>query len=320
MSDFLLDFRDAEARHQAVCAAIPALQLCADTQVQTFERDSFSLVMSRVDDLHLWGPYEWSLGKEKGLVALVGRVAFDEPQWNAVRKVEGPGGLACKAICDLYRHGGTAALGNLNGNFAVLVYDPQNYSLHLVTDRCGMCPVYGKEGADKPLVYGSHPDVVAAALGESQNWDTTSLAEFLMTSRVTFPYTYYRDLRALQPGHIQTFSFRNGAAAFGPRHQYFDFDFKIDPRACEWDLAEELSSAFKRAVARRTLPLLGRVGVGLSGGLDSRVLLAAAGSHEHIRAFTLFDEENAEFRVARSIAEACDVELSPIQRDRKSVV
>lgn len=315
MSDFLLDFRDLETRRQGMLVAASALKFCEDTQVRALNGDGFSLAIARVDAFDLWGPYEWYSSQGKGMVALAGRIALDEQQWEAARKVDGVGGLACKAIFNLYRQSGTAGLETLNGNFVALLHDPRDHNLHLVTDRCGMCLVYAREGADKPLVYATHPDVLAAALGESQNWDMTSLAEFLMTSRLTFPYTYYRNLRALEPGHIHTFSLQNGAAAFGPCRQYFDFDFKIDPRASEWDLAEELASGLKRAVRRRTLPFLGRVGVGLSGGLDSRALLAAAGSHEQIQAFTLFDEENAELKVARSIAEVCDVKFAPIKRD-----
>jgi asparagine synthase (glutamine-hydrolysing) len=140
------------------------------------------------------------------------------------------------------------------------------------------------------------------------------MAEFLMASRLTFPHTYYRNIHAVEPGCIYTFALQNGAVSRAAR-QYFQFNFNGDPPATEWNLAEELAAAFKSAVRRRTLPLLGRAGVGLSGGLDSRALLSAAGPGAHLRAFTLFDEENAEFKTASAVARACGVELVPIKRD-----
>jgi asparagine synthase (glutamine-hydrolysing) len=142
----------------------------------------------------------------------------------------------------------------------------------------------------------------------------TSLAEFLMTSRLTFPHTYYRNIQGVEPRCIYTFAVQNGSVTRKCR-QYFHLDFNVDSQATECTLAEELGAAFKSAVKRRTLPMLGRVGVGLSGGLDSRALLSATGQGAHIRAFTLFDEENSEFKTAGAIARACGVELVPIKRD-----
>jgi asparagine synthase (glutamine-hydrolysing) len=315
MSDFLLDFRDGQTRQKSAGRAVSLLKFCDDTRARVLERTSFTLVVTRVDEFDLWGPYEDASPAQNLVIALAGRIALDQAQWDSARKIDGPGGLACKAISKLYREGGIDALGALNGNFAVFVYDAPAGRLHLVTDRCGMYLAYGCAGDEKPLVYGSHPDVLASVVRESQNWDMTSMAEFLMTSRLTFPYTYYRNIRALEPASIYTFGLQNGSATRESQRRYFHFDFKIDPRATEWSLAEELAAAFKNAVQRRTLPVLGRAGVGLSGGLDSRALLSAAGQGDHIRAFTLFDEENSELRVAKGVAEACGVEMIPIKRE-----
>jgi asparagine synthase (glutamine-hydrolysing) len=314
VSDFLLDFRDLETRRLSASKARSLLQFCDDTQVIAFETPAFSLVLARVDDLELWGPYDRSAAGDL-LVALAGWVAFEPRQWDEARMAAGKGGLACKAIAEAYRRNGVGALEALNGNFAAIVYDPRESLLHLITDRCGMFLAYTSAGEEKRVVYGSHPDVLASVLGESQNWDTTSLAEFLMTSRLTFPYTYYRNIRGLEPGHIRSFSLKSSPVKVQSNRRYFEFGFQVDPKVGEWELAEELSSAWKRAVTKRTLPSLGTTGVALSGGLDSRALLAAAGTGEHLRAFTLFDEENAEFRIARSIAEACGVRMLPIRRD-----
>jgi asparagine synthase (glutamine-hydrolysing) len=315
MSDFLLDFRSVDQRREAAHQAASLLKFCHDTRVETVENDSFTLVLTRVDELGLWGPYEYRSDQGNLLITLAGRIALDERQWDAARKITGPGGLACKAIFQMYRQGGVNSLGALNGNFLVLIHDQPAGKFFLVTDRCGMYLAYGRDRLDRSLVFCSHPDVLASVLGESQAWDKVSLAEFLMTSRLTFPYTYYQNIRGIEPGFIYTINLQHGAAAYESKRRYFDFNFKIEPQITEWNLAEELASAFKNAVRRRTLPLLGRVGVALSGGLDSRAVLSAAGHDDHIQAFCLFDEPNAEYRVAKAIADACGVKLIPVKRD-----
>jgi asparagine synthase (glutamine-hydrolysing) len=315
MGDFLLDFRSVELRRPSAAQAATLLKFCGDTWVKTLERDAFSLVLTRVDEPELWAPFEHRSAAGDILVALAGRIALDEPQWDAAKKIAGEGGLACKAIFDLYRTGGVAALGSLGGNFVAFIHDASTQKFHFVTDRCGMYLAYGKVNFEKTLVFGSHPDVLAAALGESRQWDMASLAEFLMTSRLSFPQTYYQNIRALDPGCIYSIKLPHGQASFESKQCYFRFDFQADPNANVNDLAEQLAAAFRKAVQRRTLPIFGPVGVGLSGGLDSRAILSSADPRTPLRAFSLFDEENAEFRTARAIAASCDVEMIPIRRD-----
>lgn len=315
MSDFLLDFRGREARRQSAATAVSLLKFTDATRVEIIERDLFSLVISRVDGFELWGPCEHHTADGNVLVALAGRIALDESEWEAARRVEAPGGLACKAILDKYLRGDIPALGALNGNFAVLIHDDRTKRLLLVTDRCGMFLAYRVERPSEAPVFCSHPDVLARITGEAQNWDKTSLAEFLMTSRVSFPYTYYQNLRIMESGCIFSVDLREAAPLARLHTRYFEWHFKTDPQAGEEDLAKELSIAFRNAVRRRTLPLFGCAGVGLSGGLDSRAILSCVDRRTPTRAFTLFDEENGEYNVARAIAEACGVPLIPIRRE-----
>lgn len=315
MGDFLLDFRAGDVRRRSAAEAQRLLRFSDDAESLAIERDCFSLVLTRVDGFDLWGPHEWHTKEGRILVALAGRVALEEEEWEQAQKAEGAGGLACKAVLEKYRRGGIAALSALNGNFLALVWEEETERFHIVTDRCGMYAAYRQGGEGRPLVIGSHPDVLAAVTGEAQALDTASLAEFLMTSRVSFPFTYYRNIRALEPGSVFTIDLRDGRAGQEARTQYFDYNFRIDPSASEQDLAEALAAGFRKAVRRRTLPLFGRTGVGLSGGLDSRAVLAAVDPRSRACGFTLYDEENAELKVARSIAGACSAEMLPIRRD-----
>jgi asparagine synthase (glutamine-hydrolysing) len=315
MADFLLDFRDPASRGPSIPRAASLFAFTEDIRIQTLNRPSFSLVLASVDDAGLWGPYEHQSSAGNLLVALAGRVALEEEEWDEARKQEGQGGLACKAIAAKYRKGGLEALGSLNGNFAVFVHDGLKRRFFLVTDRCGMLLAYGTGDASQSLVFGSHADVLAAVTGESQKLDMASLAEFLMTSRLSFPYTYYKHIRALEPASILTLDLSGEAARYESQTRYFRPVFKIDPDGDANDLAERLSIAFKNAVRRRTLPIFGCTGIALSGGLDSRAILSAVDPRTRTRAFNLFDEENAEYRTAKIISEACGVEMVPIQRD-----
>jgi asparagine synthase (glutamine-hydrolysing) len=316
MGDFLLDFRDRDARRQSIARATALLSFCPDTRTQVIERDAFSLLLTRPDGFHLWGPFSGRAGDGEVLVALAGRTFFGQQEWDEASRMDGDGGLACKLLFQTYVRGGVDAVAaRLNGNAVAFIHDARDASFHLITDRCGMFLAYAGDLSSGPLVFSSHPDALASALGESQNWDLSSLAEFLMTSRLSFPFTYYRKISALELGSIYSIGLRGSVPSCRPPRRYFSFDFQIDPAVTEDELAQHLATAFRNSVKRRTLPLFGRTAVALSGGLDSRAILSASGGGNHVFAFTLFDEENTEFKTAQAVAQACGAEMVPVRRE-----
>jgi asparagine synthetase B (glutamine-hydrolysing) len=177
-----------------------------------------------------------------------------------------------------------------------------------------MLLAYHRRGLEKARCLGSHPDVVAASIGEEVNLDEVSLSEFIMTGRVTFPFTYYRHVQALEPGCVTTFDVHDKTLVLASKRRYFEFGSYPNGHASLDQLAQEFGTAFRNSVARRTLRLFGRTGVGLSGGLDSRVIVATAQDRTQLCAFHLYNEENAELRAARQLAQACKVEFVPLQR------
>jgi asparagine synthase (glutamine-hydrolysing) len=312
MGDFFLDLRPAGVSTPAASRAAQLLAFCEDSRCVTFENAWCRFVVSRVDDRETWAPCEYTTETGKVLVALAGRVALEESEWLAPTAAEITGGRACSILLTRYLAEGVGMASRLNGNFCIFIADERARTCHIITDRSGMLLCYGAK--DENAVFSSHPDILADALGENENLDLASLGEFLAAGRISFPYTYYQRVRALQPGAIHTL--QAGQDGWNRSTQsFFSFNFRVDPAVPEEDLARDLAAAFKKAVQRRSLPRFGTLGIGLSGGLDSRAILSCIPNRSHVRAFTLFDEENEEFRVASSIARACNVDLIPIRRD-----
>lgn len=310
MSEFLVDCRGIA--HRDSHKATDLMNYCDNLHLQIFEFDAFQLVLSRPDDLGIWGPCK---SIDEGLfVAIVGRIALEADEWEKAKSLPGNGGLACKAISKMYLQGGINSLENLNGNFVVLVYDTSSQQLHIITDRCGMCPCYGSSMKDDNFVLCSHPDILANILDVSQDLDLTSVTEFLATGKVTFPHSYYNSIKALDYGSVHSIDF-SGNKIIYRKKKYFDFNFNIAHNLSEWDLAEELACAFRKSINRRTLPLFGQTGISLSGGLDSRALLCSADNRENIWTFCFFDEPNLEYRIAEEVAKVANVKFIPFKRD-----
>lgn len=311
MSDFFIDFRNKP--HRNISSAVDFIRYFDDIKVHVYENDYFALALSRADDFSLWGPYKSP--DNNIFISLSGRIALENLQWEEAKTIEGAGGLACKAIYKMYIFGGISSLENLNGNYVVLLFDASLKKLFVLTDRCGMFPCFGHDVPGYGLVLGSHPDILASVLNISNGLDTISIAEYMVTGKLSFPHSYYERIKALDYGCIYTINLKSQAPVYESRKKYFDFKFKIDHGLSEWDVAENLAKAFRNAINRRTLPLFGQTGISLSGGLDSRALLCSADNRENIWTFCFFDEPNLECRIAEEVAKVANVKFIPFKRD-----
>jgi asparagine synthase (glutamine-hydrolysing) len=297
MGDFLLDLRPRQERVRD----LEPLRFFSDMEVDVVANDRLSWLATRVAPAEVAGPF---VADDGLLVAVCGNPLVVPTRGNGAC---GAGGSTARSLHDAYRERGLDGVAPVNGGAVVVIHDPNGQQIHLVTDLCGVGPCFIGEGS----VVSSHPDFLARVTGAAQDWDRTSLAELLLTGRVSPPHSYYRGVRAIGANRVLTWSHGEGACErqLSPAPDTPDFD-----GATEEELAGELTAALGRAVERRTDVRLGRTAVALSGGLDSRAILCST-PRGRVFAVSTFDRENAEFRVARRIARACGVELVPLPRD-----
>ena len=305
MGDFLLDLRPQRLRAGAQSAEL--LRFIPTLHPVLMDFEDFSLALTYAGDETLWAPYRKSDGS---LFAVAGMTAFADNQWEKASTLPDPGGLASKALCQLYTVGGLEAIEQVSGNCVLIVFDAPKRLLHVVTDCAGAFPVFESQTPDG-WVFGSHTDVIAGAVGEQDQLDEVSLAEFVIGSTVTPPFTYYRRIRAVDHGTSITFDLATGKIQ---RRQHFDFHFQGDPSHTENFLAEQLAGALKKAVQLRTHPRFGTPVIALSGGMDSRLLLACLDDPTRALTFTCYDEPNRELARSKEIAESVGAKFLPLQR------
>lgn len=311
MSDFILDFRERSQRNKDMAAKL--IQFFPDMRIWNYENEFFSVDLSRVDDWNIWGPYHSH--NKAILVVLVGRIALDTNEWEDAKKIEGEGGLACKAIFRRYKEQEVDGLKNLNGNFVVLVFDLNKRKFYVVTDRCGVFPCFIGMPSSEKIVLSSHADALACVLNGTRELDMVSLAEFLITGKVSFPHSYYKKIKGLDCGAIYMIDLGENNAKCLLKSKYFTFNYSLDHGLSENELAEELGVAYRNAMRRRTLSILGQTAISLSGGLDSRAFLCSVEDKSSIKAFCFYDTENSEYNIAREIADVAGVSFIPLRRE-----
>jgi hypothetical protein len=309
MSDFFLDLRPRHERRHHIAA--DQLRHFPDISTTVFEEEGFALAVTRADDLATWGPATSS--EAPHIVALIGRLVPDARDRAGANRREATGGSVTKTIGEAIRSRGADALTQLNGNFAVITFDRNSSTLTLVTDRAGTTPVFVYPSLEAPTVIASHPDVLAAAVGQTSNIDKVSIAEFLCTGKVTPPFTYYARILGLAGGSRLKLLIQNDQLK-SEKSTYFTFDYRPEPERSARELSEELKNAFTRAVGRRCSTEFGLTAVALSGGLDSRTVLALCPEGVKLASFCFYDSENAEFRTAREIARRLKVPFHALPR------
>jgi asparagine synthetase B (glutamine-hydrolysing) len=309
MGDFLLDFRPMGQRRAKLAADL--MRFTESSQVTILDEPAFSVALTFTGSADLWAPYR---SEDGSIVAVAGRVSLDEVEWQRGESMPGTGGLASKAVYTGFRKGGLSAIEALGGNCVFLVYDAPARLFHLITDWAGAFPAFQLEG-NRPHVFGSHPDVLAGVSGENGNLDEASLAEFLLTSTVTPPFTYYNRIKAIPQGTTTSIRVRPEGALACSTRKYLDLTLQSNPTSTAEELADELAQAFRDSVRRRTLPRLGPTAVALSGGLDSRALLACVEDRSRVFAFCCYNERNRELATAEAIARALEVPFYAWQRD-----
>jgi asparagine synthase (glutamine-hydrolysing) len=206
-------------------------------------------------------------------------------------------------------------LKNLNGHFQGLVADRKRGTATLFNDRFGLQRVYVHESQDA-FYFSAEAKAILAVRPELRTVDAQGLGEYISCGCVLENRTLFRDIYTLPPG--SAWSFRNGAV--DKRELYFE------PR--EWEEQEPLDTegyyTQLRDAFATTLPRYfsgpERVGVSLTGGLDTRIIMAwrkAPADSLPCYTFGSMYRENQDVRLARRVAEICGQPYQTITVDEK---
>ena len=187
-----------------------------------------------------------------------------------------------EVLVHLYEELGPEMLRELNGMFAFALWDCRESRLLLARDRCG----------EKPLFYWQHDHGVAFASelkallqvpGIPREVDPLAIDLFLTYQYIPHPYTIYRGIRKLPPGHF--LCWKEGQVESGAYwNPHFQTEVEYQPAKAREELRELLTDAV-RIRLESDVPL----GAFLSGGIDSTIIvgLMQRQSREPVHTFSI---------------------------------
>jgi len=170
-----------------------------------------------------------------------------------------------EVVLAMYERYGADMLSQLNGIFAMAIWDTDERRLFLARDRLGVKPLYHAERGGT-LYFASEVKALLAALPRPA-LRRDVVAEYLTFLWVPDPDTLFDGIYKLAPGHYAVFSGGRLEVA-----QYWDMSFAPEHRSePEWaeTLRHEVGTAVRRQMVS-DVPL----GSFLSGGIDSSAIVA----------------------------------------------
>jgi asparagine synthase (glutamine-hydrolysing) len=213
------------------------------------------------------------------------------------------------------RRGLDRTLADLNGMFAMALWDRATRTLHLVRDRLGIKPLfYGQTRGGFCFASGLKS---FGAAGFAFEIDPASVASFLRFGYVPAPFSIYRDVAKVRPGEVVSVDLggelkrRNywsidAVAQDGLSHQFTGSDAQAE---------ESLHDLLADAVSANMISDV-PLGAFLSGGIDSSTVAAlmVAAKRGPVRTFSIgfpnigYDES----KHARAVAEHLKTEHSEL--------
>jgi len=167
-----------------------------------------------------------------------------------------------------YKQWGDEVLNRLNGMFGLAIWDVRQKRLVVARDPFGIKLIYYR--IDKNTLYfGSELRPIRALVPGKAEIDTTSLDLFLRYRFTPAPYTILNDIKKLAPGTKLTVE--NGTSKVNRWYRFRPEPFK--PAKSPSEAKEELLAIYKAAIKRQLISDV-PVGLLLSGGIDSGLLLA----------------------------------------------
>lgn len=210
----------------------------------------------------------------------------------------------------LIRWGTQSTLVRLNGMFAFAFWDNRDRTLLLARDRFGEKPLYygWQEGV---FLFGSELRALARHPSFRREIDPEALSLFARFNYVPGPWSIFRGIRKLPPGHVLTVTPDGGAAE---PEAYWRFHESVANRlmrlvdVTDRDFLDELDACLRKAVKMRMVADV-PLGAFLSGGIDSSLVVALmqAQSSRPVKTFTIgfweasYNEAEDAARVARHL-------------------
>ena len=167
----------------------------------------------------------------------------------------------------LYRNHGLDIISDLTGDFILIIEDKTERKLFIIRDKMGGRKLY-YTFSNGNMIFSSKIKSLLSVPGISRDIDYFALESFLKFGYIIAPTTIFKSIKELGPGHLINSS--KGDYKIVP---YWNLDAGEEIREDRSEIQEILYKKIEENIFVR-IKAKERIGIYLSGGIDSNTLLA----------------------------------------------
>lgn len=206
-----------------------------------------------------------------------------------------------EVIAHLYEEEGEGFVHQLNGMFAIAIWDKQKSRLLLIRDRLGIKPLHYAIFKGQ-IIFASEIKAILQA-DFPRKIDYNAFSQFFTFEYIPAPRTIFQGIEKLLPGHMLTADSRGIKI-----HSYWDVSQEIARNEIpdEAFYREEIYRRLRESVRKRLISDV-PLGVFLSGGMDSSSITALMSevSPSRVKSFSIGFKEHSfnELNYAKTVAD-----------------
>jgi asparagine synthase (glutamine-hydrolysing) len=208
-------------------------------------------------------------------------------------------------LIEFYKNAGGAFIGRLNGPFSGLLIDKNRRKVFLFNDRFGIQRIYFHETADA-FYFASEAKALLRILPDSREFDPEGVADFLTFGCVLDWKTLFHHIAIVPGGSLWTFE--NDRCKKG---KYFSPEtWESQPQLTGKEFEGRLQQTFKQ-ILPRYFETTSKIGIALTGGLDTRMIMACCPrDHGHATCYTFTGNngQTLDDRIAARVAAAANLD------------
>src|SRR5207247_6347965 len=261
-----------------------------------------------------WVVHENSFGagqpffdEQRDIALLFSGECFPDPEMRTelTRKGHELGEAASAWIAHLYEEEGEQFFGKLNGFFSGLLIDKRQSKAFLFNDRYALERIYCYETGNATY-FASEAKALLRILPKLRQFDDEGVAQYLTFGCTLEWRTLFKDIQLLPAGSF--WSFENGRCQ---KRTYFSPEtWEAQPVLTAERFESEFQETFK-SILPRYFESESKIGVSLTGGLDTRMIMACRpDSTRDLVCYTFSGEKGLTLddRLAAQVARSCGLE------------
>ena len=218
-------------------------------------------------------------------------------------------------LLNLYIDKGFKGLININGHFSAAIYDFYKRELILISDRFGTRPLYYLKNNSEFAFSSEVKSLIQLCDKKSPNFD--SISELFHFGHLFGYKTMFDRIYQLPPASVLVFSEDKIEITRYWDYPYYEaaYSFKEPSNREIESYEDEMVALITQAVKRQTLKNSSSILFSLSGGLDSRWIIAMAHHLDvyPITAFTMGEHNTEDVIYAKRVAEFLKADHSSFQ-------